>query len=247
MIQRFLKVNDNIYRGSAPSVDDVVWMKENLGINKIISLDEISGKNIDKICKMLGIKHIIIPLNHKASSFFNLFKYNIKDLLEKDGPTFVHCLHGKDRTSVLVAIYKTRYLGVPYKTVLREAEKIGMGLGCTAQYFNLLKKIIKASSKQKDINDANYSEINIVDNVRDELVEMEAHKPLSLAPYADPTKHPVYNSNYDQSGIRGDVDPGAIKENINVNISAPQVGLFNNDSGIRGVGPVEIPGGFVYQ
>ena len=244
MINRFIKVNDFVFRGSAPSRRDLILLKKKFGINKIISLDEDSGNHIKKACKMLGIKQIIIPLDHNRSGYLKLLSNNIKDLLETDGPTYVHCLFGKDRVGMLIAIYKCKYYGVSYEDAINEAENIGLGVGCSEKYTNMLKSIIKASCD--DVNDANSSTVSMLDNVRDQMLEMEAHNPLSMSVYLDHSKHPIYNVNYEQSGTRQDRDNEAIKHHIS-NKSVPQVGIFNNDAGIRGAGPVENAGGFVYQ
>ena len=62
MIHNFRKIAPDLYRSSAPSPVDVVNLKNKLGIKKIISLDEATGKRIDSITKHLGIKHIIINI-----------------------------------------------------------------------------------------------------------------------------------------------------------------------------------------
>jgi protein tyrosine phosphatase (PTP) superfamily phosphohydrolase (DUF442 family) len=46
MIVRFRKVNDNLYRGGAPTIQDVIALKK-MGINKIVSLDqEVAAYNV---------------------------------------------------------------------------------------------------------------------------------------------------------------------------------------------------------
>ena len=100
MINRFRQVTPFLFRGSAPSATDVLRLKNEFGINKIVSLDRLAGNRINRPCKILGIKHIMLPIDidHLNESLINFLKHDIKDLLLSDGPTYVHCAEGKDRT-----------------------------------------------------------------------------------------------------------------------------------------------------
>ena len=82
MIQRFRKVTNNLYRGSAPSPQDVAWLKDNLGIKKIVSLDKMTGDRIDRATKLLHIKHIMLPIEmeHFHPSLLHFVKQNLKEL-----------------------------------------------------------------------------------------------------------------------------------------------------------------------
>lgn len=91
MINKFIKVTPTLYRGAAPDISDIKKLKDNHNINKIISLDKYQGNKIDKVCKLLNIEHLIIPIDDKVSSILNLKSYNIKDLLEDNPNVFVHC------------------------------------------------------------------------------------------------------------------------------------------------------------
>src|SRR5574338_821203 len=106
MIHKLRKITDGVYRGSAPSPADVKQLHDNLGIKKIVSLDYEDGKRIDRTCKLLGIKHIMAPIDHGnlKATLIDLFKHDLKDLLTKDGPTFLHCHAGKDRTGFVAAL-----------------------------------------------------------------------------------------------------------------------------------------------
>src|SRR5579863_8526924 len=104
MIKRFYKMNDNVYRGSAPSSSDIADLQERFGIKKIVSLDEMVGKKIDRMCKLLGIDHVIIPVDAaKVEPMAQIMELDVCKLLEDGGPTYVHCLEGKDRTGMLCA------------------------------------------------------------------------------------------------------------------------------------------------
>ena len=59
VIVRFREVvPGKLYRGSAPTPDDVVSLHEKLGVRKIVSLDEKTGDRIERACRLLGIRHV---------------------------------------------------------------------------------------------------------------------------------------------------------------------------------------------
>jgi len=55
MIRRLRKINPKLYRGGAPSVEDVIFLNRILNVKKIISLDYNAGKRIDRATKLLNI------------------------------------------------------------------------------------------------------------------------------------------------------------------------------------------------
>lgn len=57
-MNNFKKVTKGLYRGSAPSPNDVLLLKKDFKINKIISLDEESGEKISRTCNKIGRAHV---------------------------------------------------------------------------------------------------------------------------------------------------------------------------------------------
>lgn len=251
MIQRLKKITDGLYRGSAPSPKEVLWLKETLKINKIVSLDRETGDKIERACDMLGIKHIKTYIDANKSSLINLFQHDLKELLLDDGPTYIHCHHGKDRTGLLAAVFKVKYMGMSPEKAIREAKSLGFGIGVNPEWVKLYEKIIRTCKPEKDSNDA-----DIVSNVREHVGDnkdsyLDQGNQGSFAPYLSKTREypvdSVYNSINDQSPTRENYDPNKpIKEHDQQDV-IPQVGVFNNDAGGRGFGPVENAGGFFYD
>lgn len=256
MIKRFMKVNDNLYRGGAPSVDDVVNLQKHFGIKKIISLDEGAGKRINRICQLLHIEHIILPINpDKIEDLISLFDKDLKSLLMDNGPTFVHCIEGKDRTGLIIAMFKCRYMGVPCNVALKEAKKFGFGVGLPPRTIRYYEKAIQMYCKDKhDHNKANLLHIDnnsadVVDNSRpgDDFMGsvLDSADISSFAPYLDVSRQypgsEVYNYKSDQSQTRNNFGlDDTVHSNEKHDIAL--VGLYDNDAGVHGVGPVE-PGG----
>lgn len=245
MINKFKKVTEGLYRGSAPSAKDVLLLKKDFGINKIVSLDEESGEKISRTCKILGLIHVKMYINESNKSLLNILSNDLKTLLINDGPTYIHCLYGKDRTGLIVALFKCKHMGILPEEAINEAESFGFGIGVDDDIVNLYKKLIRSCKSNKDLNNA-----DIVSNERDnhELYS-DQNNYKSFAPYLSKTRQDpedfVYNNINNQSQTRENYNmPFKIKEN---NKSIPLVGIFNNDSGIHGAGPTEPVGGFINE
>lgn len=251
MIHRLVKVTSGLYRGSAPTIEDVIWLKKHLGIKKIVSLDYASGENINNICKLLKINHVKIYLNGDRASLLKLLSINLKNLLIDNGPTFIHCLHGKDRTGLVVALFQCKYMNVNPNKAIHDAKSLGFGINVSPNIVNLYEKLIKSCNSNKDINSA-----DIVSNQREFITDPHGYldegrqQSFSLFLDEDDTKqYPednVYNSINDQSPTRQNYNEPVNKKDKEMDV-VPQVGVFNNDAGVRGVGPTENMTGFIYD
>jgi protein tyrosine/serine phosphatase len=250
MIQRFYRINDDLYRGSAPTTKDVVDLHDQYGINKIVSLDKSAGEHISRICKLLGIEHIIIPIDAtELEPMAALMNWDIKELLLDNGPTYVHCIQGKDRTGMVIAMYECSVDGVPYKEAIKHAKALGFGSGIPEQITKFYERAIKAYCNDEDTNDA-----DIVDNTRQWRNEWrdsylnEADMKGGWGPFQDPAirEYPfsrVYDYAYDPKDNTRDWKD--IPVDLGETGGTPLVGIYESDAGIHGVGPVENGGGFV--
>lgn len=122
---RFAKVTKGLFRGGEPSLKDLILFKKH-GINKIVSLDKKIGDVIDPICDGLDFEHIICDLGDGNSPEISILKKKIIPNLLDNGPTYIHCKHGKDRTGMAIAMFRI-YNGWNIKDALKEAKKFGMG------------------------------------------------------------------------------------------------------------------------
>jgi len=116
---------------------------------------------------------------------------------------------------------------------------------------NVLKNLVILLS-----NDSNYADVNnadIVSNQREYRYDnkdsyLNDANRSSFAPYLDSSRvYPdkvVYPSLSEQSPTRENYKQ---KKNISDNIIMPNVGLYDNSGPIKGVGPVESPGGLIYN
>lgn len=148
-------VQDLLYRGGSPKKWEVPVLKNDFGIKQIISLDKDSGKKIDKICAKENINHILIPINSsdESDTDLNIIKSNVTDIVNNI-PTYVHCLHGKDRTGLFVAKYKVEN-GDSCTDALDDAISFGFGIGMDkdviGKYINIIASGCKKNHKHVNI------------------------------------------------------------------------------------------------
>lgn len=254
MIERFIEVIPNkLYRGSAPTPQDVLELKNNFNIKKIVSLDKPSADKIHRSCKLLDINQVIVPINigNLKLDLMKLFHHSLKKLLIDGGPTFVHCHAGKDRTGLIIALFKCKYLNEDPEMAIAEAKELGFGVGLDPKITKLFEKLIKlckpVNVKLKHKNDIVSNEREYISDNRSSFLD-EAHQG-SFAPYLDHTKQYPMDSLYNYID-----EQSPTRENYHINHEfkdhhevIPLVGLFNNDAGIHGAGPAEPVGGFIYN
>ena len=266
MIHRLRKVTNQLFRGSAPSPKEVMWLKDQLGIKKIVSLDQQAGDRINRACKLLGIHHITIPIDitHLKKNLLEFLKNDLKELFLQGGPTFVHCKSGKDRTGLAMALVQCKYLGKSPEKAIEEAKSLGFGIGVDPKVIHIFEKIIRSCKPSGDSNNLSVHEkSDIVSNERQYIGDNrdsyldEGHQG-SFAPYLNVTRQDpmdaLYNFVMDQSPTRENYHHGEpIKTHYHedphqVEDVVPMVGVYDNDAGGRGFGPVEPnPGGFIYD
>ncbi len=210
MIKRFYKINDDLYRGGAPSTGDVMDLHDRFGIRKIVSLDEMIGKKIDRQCNLLGIEHVIIPIDAtKLEPIATLLNMDLHQLLIDGGPTFVHCFEGKDRTGMVIAMYDCKFNDISCDDALEKAKLLGFGLGVPPKITRFYEHAVRAycgcpapKDSKKDENNA-----DIVDHTRE--FEGEWHDTYldeadrkSFAPSQDPaiSEYPYNVVNVNEGG-----------------------------------------------
>lgn len=145
----FIEVNPHLFRGGRPSSQALEELKK-IGVRTVIDLQ---GGDRDSFGGLAGLfEPGELPENiakehdavsHYGMSFFNFPLNSMKDITpneEKDinealrimndpasQPVFIHCEHGKDRTGLLVALYRVFYQSWPAKTAHDEMLELGHG------------------------------------------------------------------------------------------------------------------------
>jgi hypothetical protein len=256
MIHRFREVVPGVlYRGSAPSPLDVKELKNKLGIKKIVSLDKDTGEKIDRACKLLDIEHIKMYIDttnakNQKKHLLRLLTRDLRRTFLEEGPTFVHCLHGKDRTGLVCAIIECKFFGESPEKAIHRAKSLGFGIGVPPEVVHLYESVIKSCKPLKDDNSADIvgNEREYISDNRSSMLD-EAYR-HSFAPYLDTTRTDApYNSINDQSMTRSNYKLDELLDKVQdyyQSSTIPDVGVFNNDAGMMAAGPTLNQTGFVY-
>ena len=126
------QVNDHVFRGGQPS-DAGFQRLAGLGVKTIIDLrpDGDGTGHLTQhekgVAEADGMHYINVPLHEvfepsadKMSKILNLL------LAEGDGPVFVHCKRGADRTGAVIALYRVQHDNWDNKRAQKEADYFGM-------------------------------------------------------------------------------------------------------------------------
>src|SRR5690349_7236106 len=99
-VGHFFKVDEKLYRGAQPSEEGFESLAK-LGVKTIIDLRETSDRSEweEGIVKSAGMRYMAFPIESLAAPSDS----QIRDILKvindpSQGPVFVHCKRGKDRT-----------------------------------------------------------------------------------------------------------------------------------------------------
>lgn len=108
-LPKFFKVNDGIYRSARPEEGDLKWAKENYGIKTIINLENNKEviANEARVANDLEMNHVSNPM----AWYTDVTDKQIGEIMDlmndpKNYPILVHCHEGKDRTGLVVGLYR---------------------------------------------------------------------------------------------------------------------------------------------
>jgi hypothetical protein len=147
-LKNFGPVTERIFRGAAPNSEGLQTLKDELKIDTVIDLtSELEDLikplvNEKKTVEDLGMKYIPIPwdprLGMTAKQLTETEEMQIQQGLDKqveeafkamtnpeNGRVFIHCLNGKHRTGVIIAIYRIEADKWPLEKVVKEMEDFG--------------------------------------------------------------------------------------------------------------------------
>jgi tyrosine-protein phosphatase SIW14 len=125
-VPNFYQVNEHLYRGGQPS-DDGFKSLAKLGVKTVIDLrlpDEHSIANEERVVKAAGMRYINVPMHGVVTPREESVSQVLK-LMNADGPVFVHCRRGADRTGTVVAVYRMSHDRWGNKQAFKEAKANG--------------------------------------------------------------------------------------------------------------------------
>lgn len=128
-VPNFHQVNELIYRGGQPTEHG--WSSlAGLGVKTVVDLrreDEHSARAERKAVEAAGMRYINVPMNGVVAPPDEKIAKTLA-LLESssEGPVFVHCKRGADRTGTVIACYRIRHDHWDNPKALKEAKSFGM-------------------------------------------------------------------------------------------------------------------------
>lgn len=102
-----------IYRGGEPDENHLVMFNE-MGIKNVINLRKenlIAMYQEKKLCQNMGLNYYAFPLYGIFGIESSLINQIVDLMHNLDNPCYIHCKHGRDRTSIMVAAYLVKYCG----------------------------------------------------------------------------------------------------------------------------------------
>src|SRR5690349_16803011 len=106
---RFAAVEPGLYRGGQPTARQLGWLRE-LGVGTVISLrseDTHAVKAEADVARALGMRFVHVPFSGVSTPEPALL-HRVVDAMRDTGAgaVYVHCHVGRDRTSLVVALYR---------------------------------------------------------------------------------------------------------------------------------------------
>lgn len=127
-VPNFDMVNKQVYRGGQPAPLGLQELGA-LGIRRVVDLREEGDaeKKEGATLSKLGIKYFNIPFKPFSAPTQEEVGSVLAMLLnDSEGPVFVHCRRGKDRTGTVIACYRMQHDGWSNERALAEARSHGM-------------------------------------------------------------------------------------------------------------------------
>jgi protein tyrosine/serine phosphatase len=128
-LPNFHRVDEQLYRGGQPKKGGLKILAT-LGIKTIVNLRGESDDTREEEAEAvgLGMRYINIPMSSAGRPSDEQVNRALGIVDEtKDGPVFIHCRRGSDRTGAVIAIYRIVHDGWTAKQAIDEANRYGMG------------------------------------------------------------------------------------------------------------------------
>ncbi|NNN06058.1 MAG: hypothetical protein HKL90_09190 [Elusimicrobia bacterium] len=124
----FRLVSPGLYRSAQPSLENIGWLS-GFGMATLLDLrDPITAALERRAAARAGIGVKSVPMSGLWAPTFGELDRALAVLTDPatPRPILVHCLHGQDRTGVVIAAYRVIVEGVPPARAADEAQ----GFGC---------------------------------------------------------------------------------------------------------------------
>lgn len=132
------RVTTNLFRSAQPTAEGMKSI-ERLGIKTVLSLRNFHSDKDEVESTTLQTERIRINAWHVKDEDVLRFLKLVTDT--NSGPILVHCLHGSDRTGIMIAIYRMTVEGWPKDEAIKEMT--GGNLGFHPLWKNLIEYLEK--------------------------------------------------------------------------------------------------------
>jgi tyrosine-protein phosphatase SIW14 len=127
-VGNFHQVDDHLFRGAEPSAAGLETLAK-LGIRTIVDLEpgKTRSRKEQNRAEALGMRYVNVPMSGLVTPSSDQIANALAALQTRsEGPVFVHCRRGKDRTGTVVACYRIAHDHWPNQKALSEARSLGM-------------------------------------------------------------------------------------------------------------------------
>lgn len=122
-IRKFAEVNPDLFIGSTPSLRGLERLKE-LGVNTVLNLR--ASLDYRESAESLGLRYYAIPLNGKRPPQDEQIAEFLR-VIEEPGnsPVFFHCNRARNRTYMLLGLYRISHDGWEAEQAIAEINHFG--------------------------------------------------------------------------------------------------------------------------
>lgn len=154
----FFKVNDTLFRGQQPTDRGLAQLKE-MGIKHVVYLhfNKKQAAHEKAVVEGLGMKFTHMPMSwllppkqHQIDTWLKI------TMNPEEGPVFVHCQHGRDRTGTMVGIYRIAHDKWTYQQAYAEMKEKGF-----RTFFLGLSFGVKRYAKSQGATDAGFTDAEL--------------------------------------------------------------------------------------
>lgn len=134
-VGNFAQISPELYRGAQPTPVGFKTLKK-MGIKTVVSLRSFHTDRRKIRGSGLRFAHMYCQAWHPESEDVARFLKLMED--KKNHPVFVHCLHGSDRTGMMVAAYRIVEQGWDIDDAARETHNFGFH-----KIFKMIQKYLQ--------------------------------------------------------------------------------------------------------
>jgi hypothetical protein len=122
------QVAPGVYRGSAPRTEDDYRQLQGLGVRTVLDLRTFRTRRMDQECrciKSLGMTYVRSGVSFWPEKDGSAERAFCKLTDARLHPIYIHCELGRDRSGLVVALYRVRCQGWSLEAAYCEMERLG--------------------------------------------------------------------------------------------------------------------------